>query len=51
MKNYTTIHKREFSDHLQLRYDLFIASRLANVITFSIIAVICLIEYLRVVGG
>lgn len=50
--DFTTIRaKRAYNEHLQLRYDLFMANRLANIITFMIICMICLIEYLRFIGG
>lgn len=49
--DFTTINaKRAYNEHLQLRYNLFMANRLANVIVFMIICMICLIEYLRFIG-
>jgi len=51
MKDFTTINNKAYAEHLAFKYELILAGRMANYITVSIIAVICLIEYLRLIVG
>lgn len=50
--DFTTIRaKRAYNEHLQLRYDLAVMNRMANIITFMMISLVCFIEYLRFMGN
>lgn len=47
----TTINNKPFQEHLKLRYELLLAEKISNIMTLSIIAIICLINYLRFIGN
>lgn len=41
----------KFNEQLALRYELMIANKKARLHVFMILAFICLVEYLRFIGG
>lgn len=41
----------KYQEHLQLRYNLFLASRIHNIIIALIIAAVLTIDWLRVING
>ncbi len=50
MKDFTTISSNAYKEHLELRYNLYIADRIAKVTVFLIILAILFIDWLRYIG-
>lgn len=51
MNEFTTINNRAYQEQLELRYNCYLTSKIANATTFLIILLVCFINYLRVIGG
>lgn len=49
--NFTNYNNIKYQEHLQLRYNLFLASRIHNIIIALIIAAVLTIDWLRVING
>lgn len=51
MEDIIAINKAAYEQQLILRHNLYLTTKISNIIVFSLITIICFINYLRVIGG